>query len=192
MTDELEAPQLKEPRSLLDLVNYQMHLIQSFSASSVTRMCEGEFGITRREWRFIALLAAVGPMAPSDLALQSSLDRSRTSKALMPLLAKGLIERRSHAGDRRRATVSLTQPGRALYDRLFPRVVEVNAALLGTLSDEDIATLARLLTALKRRAVEIVDSKLVAAIADRRHGGSLRRWEGRVNPAGGSGRTGAD
>jgi DNA-binding MarR family transcriptional regulator len=179
MTNELEAPQLKEPRSILDLVNYQMHLIQSFSASSVTRMCEGEFGITRREWRFIALLAAVGPMAPSDLALHSSLDRSRTSKALMPLLAKGLIERRSHAGDRRRATVSLTPAGRELYERVFPRVVEVNSAMLAGLSDEDIAALARLLGALRRRAEEIVDSNLVEAIADRRHGGSLRRWEGR-------------
>jgi hypothetical protein len=39
--------------------------------------------------------------------------------------------------------------------------------------------LGRLLAALRKRAVEIVDFHLVEAVADRRHGGSLRRWEGR-------------
>jgi DNA-binding MarR family transcriptional regulator len=176
IADELGEPRLDDPRSLFDLVNYQMHMIESLSASNVTRMCEGEFGITRREWRFIALLAAVGEMAPSDLALRSGLDRSRTSKALMPLLAKRLIERRSQPGDRRRASVALSAEGQALYARIFPRVVEVNTALLDVLGQGDVATLARLLTRLRRRAIEIANSDLVEAVADRRGGGSRQRW----------------
>ncbi|MBS0447783.1 MAG: winged helix-turn-helix transcriptional regulator [Proteobacteria bacterium] len=178
MADEGDAPTLREPRSLLDLVNYQMHMIESYSASNVTRMCEGEFGITRREWRFIALLAALGAMAPSDLAVRAGLDRSRTSKALMALLAKKLIVRRSQPGDRRRAQVTLTADGQALYARMFPRVIEVNTTLLSVLSDEDVATLERVLPVLRRQAIAIVNSGLVAAQADRRHGGSLKHWKG--------------
>lgn len=177
MVDDVGLPTLREPRSILDLVNYQMHMIESYSASNITRMCEGEFGITRREWRFIALLAALGSMAPSDLAVRASLDRSRTSKALMALLAKKLIERRSMAGDRRRATVVLTADGQALYERMFPRVIEVNTALLSVLTDDDIAMLQRVLPVLRRQAVAIVNSDLVEAQADRRHGGSLKRWK---------------
>lgn len=177
LADEHGVPELRHPRSILDLVNYQMHLIEAVNASNVTRICEGEFGITRREWRFIALLAALGEMAPSDLALRAGLDRSRTSKALMPLLAKKLIERRSQPGDRRRATVGLTPDGRALYDRIFPRVQRINTELLAVLSDGDVRLLARVLNTLRRRAVEIVRSDLVEAQADRRHGGSRRAWE---------------
>jgi DNA-binding MarR family transcriptional regulator len=168
---------LRDPHSILDLVNYQMHQIESANASNVTRICEGEFGITRREWRFIALLAALGGMAPSDLALRAGLDRSRTSKALMPLLAKGLIERRSQPGDRRRATVVLSAAGQALYERIFPRVKLVNTELLSVLEDADVRTLARLLDTLHRKAVDIVNSDLVEAQADRRHGGSRKAWE---------------
>jgi DNA-binding MarR family transcriptional regulator len=178
MIDEIDAPNLRDPRSILDLVNYQMHVIESCSSSNVTRICEGEFGITRREWRFIALLAALGPLAPSDVAVRAGLDRSRTSKALMALLAKKLIERQALEGDRRRATVRLTEAGQALYDRMFPRVVEVNTALLSVLDDADLAALRRVLPALRRQAIAIVNSDLVQAHADRRHGGSLKRWKG--------------
>jgi DNA-binding MarR family transcriptional regulator len=177
LADRHGVPELREPRNLLDLVNYQMHSIETVNASSVTRICEGEFGITRREWRFIALLAALGRIAPSDLALRAGLDRSRTSKALMPLLAKGLIERCPRPGDRRGATVALTPAGQALYANIFPRVQKINTELLAVLGDEDVRTLARLLNTLRRRAVALHGSGRVGAIADRRHGGSRRTWE---------------
>ena len=62
--DASDDPALSAPRSIHDLINYQLHLIEAVNASNVTRMCEGEFGITRREWRIVALLSALGPLAP--------------------------------------------------------------------------------------------------------------------------------
>ena len=177
LADQHGLPELRAPRSLLDLVNYQMHSIEAVNASGVTRICEGEYGITRREWRFIGLLAALGRLSPSDLALRAGLDRSRTSKALMPLLAKGLIERQVRAGDRRSALVALTPAGQALYARIFPRVQKINTELLAALSDDDVNTLARLLNTLRRRAVSLQQAERIGAIADRRHGGSRRTWE---------------
>ena len=61
-------PQLAQPRNILDLLNYQLYMIESASSMNVTRLCEGDFGITRREWRFLAILAASGPLSPSELA----------------------------------------------------------------------------------------------------------------------------
>lgn len=173
---------LRNPRSIFDLVNYQMHQIESANASNVTRICEGEFGITRREWRFIGLLAAVGATTPSNLAVHAGLDRSRTSKALMPLLAKGLIERRSQPGDRRRAQVRLSLAGQQLHDQLFPRIRLVNTELLAVLDDAQVQVLATLLATLKDRAMHLVHSDLVEAQADRRRGGSRKTW-GRTSKA---------
>lgn len=177
-----DPPALSAPRSIHDLINDQLHLIEAVNASNVTRICEGEFGITRREWRFVALLSTLGPLAPSQLAEQSGLDRSRTSKALMPLLDKGLVTRAVDPHDGRRATVSLTAEGEALYRKLFPRVVEINVRLLDVLRPAEIRVLAEMLTRLRRRARELLDARLVDALADRRRGGSRRQWDRRRAP----------
>lgn len=149
------APALESPASLLDLLNYQMHLILSFSTAGVTRLCEREFGITRHEWGYIGLLAVFGGMAPSELALRSGMDRSRTSKALMPLVSKGLVARTVHASDRRRATVALTPAGRRLYERMFPRVLAIHSQLLEPFKPREVAMLGQLLKRLRQRAVAL-------------------------------------
>lgn len=148
-------PDLAAPASILDLLNYQMHLILSFSTAGVTRLCEREFGVTRHEWGYLGLLAVFGGMAPSELALRSGMDRSRTSKALMPLVAKGLVARQVQAGDRRRATVALTASGRALYQEIFPRVLAIHAQLLEPLDVDEVSLLATLLQRLRQRAVSL-------------------------------------
>lgn len=148
-------PALHAPASLLDLLNYQMHLVLSFSTADVIRLCERDFGITRHEWGYIGLLAVFGELAPSELALRSGMDRSRTSKALMPLLQKGLVQRRSEPHDRRRARVSLTPAGRRLHERMFPRVLAIHQRLLESFSAGEVKQLARLLHRLRRRAIEL-------------------------------------
>lgn len=152
-------PALHAPASLLDLLNYQMHLVLGFSTADVTRLCERDFGITRHEWGYIGLLAVFGELSPSELALRSGMDRSRTSKALMPLLAKGLVQRRSEPHDRRRAVVSLTPAGRKLHDRVFPRVLAIHHALLAPFSAAEVTQMARLLHRLRRRAIELQAGK---------------------------------
>lgn len=182
-------PQFGDPRSILDLVNYCFARFESYSGSLVTRMCEGEFGITRREWRFIALLASHGALAPSQLATQASLDRARTSKALALLMEKGLVERAAVRGDGRRSEVRLSPQGQAVYDRIFPRVVEINLAMLAPLSEVERGELARMVALLQQRAEEVAASGVFDTHADRRHGGSRRQWQARgADKLGGSGR----
>lgn len=155
IAEAMRAPDFESPASILDLLNYQLHLTLSFSAAGVSRLCEQRHGISRHEWGFVALLAAFGPLAPSELAVRAGMDRSRTSKALMPLLAKGLIERRATPHDRRRATVALTDSGRRLHARLFQSVLDIHHALLEPFGAAERRQLARLLDRLRRRAVEL-------------------------------------
>lgn len=169
-------PAFRAPRSILDLVNYQLHQIESRSAGLVTRICEGEFGITRREWRFLALLAVLGEQSPSQLATLAALDRPRTSKALASLQQRGLVERRGVAGDGRRQRIRLSAAGHALHERLFPRVVQVNLALLDDFSEREVMQLARLLKRLHLASQSLPETALVSARVDRRGGGTRHRW----------------
>lgn len=169
-------PNLMHPSSLFDLLNFRVSEFYSVSGSLVTRLCEGEFGVTREEWGFIAMLAALGPLSPSDLSAWTSVDRSQGSRTLRGLSDKKLIIRRRVAGDGRRVKVELTEAGRELYRQVFPQVVKIHQAMLATLDETEIATLARCLRKMQEAATVVYGSTLVEAQADRRNGGSRSTW----------------
>ena len=179
-TDSSEAlpPDLERPRSIFDLLNFRLSEFMNLSGSLVTRICEGEFGVTRNEWALIAMLAAMGPSSPSDLARRTTIDRAQASKTLRVLQAKELAVREPLPHDRRRARIRLTQRGEALFTVLFPRAVAVNQAMLSALDASERRQLADFLLRMHRQAVEVATSGLVEARADRRRGGSRVNWRG--------------
>lgn len=172
-------PNLMHPQSLFDLLNFRVYEFFSLSTSLVTRLCEGEFGVTREEWGFILMLAALGPLSPSDLAAWTSVDRSQGSRTLRALTDKKLILRRRVAGDGRRVNVELSELGRELYRYGFPRAVKIHHAMLAMLDDVEIETLARCLGKIQDAAIAAYGSPLVEAQAQRRRGGSRNTWMNR-------------
>lgn len=171
---ESTIPAMGQPRTIFDLLNFRVSEFYNVAGSLVTRLCEGEFGITREEWAFLAMMAALGPVSPSDLARQSTADRSQTSKTIRRLTELGLVRRETVPSDRRRAVVALTPAGSAMYRKVFPRVVHIHRELLCTLDAEEQAVLARCILKVQVRALEVERDGLVDAHAHRRKGGSRR------------------
>lgn len=161
-----------EPRRPLDdLLLYRLSRLLSVAGSMVIRICEGRFGITRREWRLIATLASRGELSSSGLAEHAQLDRARTSKAVGSLVEKGLVARSHPQGDRRQVLLCLTERGRDLYDELFPLVTQINAELLGVLDDASVVHLDETLARLQAHAERMV-AQAVLPKADRRRRGA--------------------
>jgi DNA-binding MarR family transcriptional regulator len=171
-----EPPNLLKPKSIFDLLNFRIAEFYGVSGSLVTRMCEGRYGITREAWQFIAMLATLGPMAPSELATKTTIDRSQASKTLKGLSGKKLIYRRAVPGDGRRAIIGLTASGEALYEQIFPKVVEVHHSVLKELSEQEMKILSLCLVKIQNGAALATAIGLVDAHADRRHGGSRASW----------------
>jgi DNA-binding MarR family transcriptional regulator len=165
---------LRQPRTLDDLLNYRLLRLFSLGGAPVIRLLEGRYGIARREWRLLAMLAAQGPLSPSALAERAHLDRPRTSRAVQALVTKGLLERRVAAGDARRASVSLTPRGRALHDEVFPQVAAINQALVSVLDDGAVQALDAALARLTAHAEQQNQALVQDVRADRRAGGSRR------------------
>ncbi len=161
---------LRQPEVLGDLLIYRLGRLYATAGAMTLRVCEGEFGIPRREWRLLAVLGAAGEMQPSALAERAELDRARTSRALARLQAKGLVSRQAVASDRRLAHVALTEEGRALHRRMLPRLAAINGAILAPLDDAQVAQLDTLLAALQGRASELLNATAWPK-ADRRRGG---------------------
>lgn len=146
---------LLAPRTLDDMLLYAMWQLQTSAGQVVTRVVEGEYGITRRQWRVLALLATHEGVLSSQLAERSGLDRAQTSRALTVLAGKGLVQRTPRPGDRREVLVHLSASGRALYAALLPRVTEINGQLLSALAPGEVRALAGFLRRLQAQAEDM-------------------------------------
>jgi len=79
---------LREPRTLDKLLNYRLLRLYAARTAPVTRLMEGRWGMTRREWRLLALMAEFGASSPSELAERAQLDRACKSKFTAAMVAK--------------------------------------------------------------------------------------------------------
>ena len=167
MKTDSASSRLRRPVDLDDLLNYKLSRLLAVSGSPVVRLCEGRYGISRREWRLVALVAAHGPLSPSLLAEHAHLDRARTSRAITSLVAKKLLARSIEWGDRRRASVALSASGQRLYDQLFPEVALLNREVVSVLDDALLQLFADALDRLTRRAEEVNRVRVGTAGANR-------------------------
>jgi len=162
---------IEAPVVLDDLFLYRTTRLLSVASSLVIRQCEGRYGITRREWRLIAVLGECGSMLSSELALHAHLQRSRTSAAVTSLVAKKLVERAPRRGDRRLVDLRLTDAGAELHSALMPFVVQLNTELLSALTLEEAHLLDSMLARLQVRA-ELLAATIEVPKTERRKGRS--------------------
>ncbi|MGH6612319.1 MAG: MarR family winged helix-turn-helix transcriptional regulator [Burkholderiaceae bacterium] len=168
---------LRDPQQHDDLLNYQLKRLLALGGAPAIRLCEGRYGVRRFEWRLVAALVEDGPMSPSELSLRTHVEQARVSHAITGLAAKGLVERREHASDRRRATVAATSAGARLYAELFPQLARINRQIMAVLDEREALLLEHYLQRLTDRAQRIYDEGGgTDARADRRLGGSRRFW----------------
>lgn len=165
---------LAHPQGAKDLLNYRISRLLASSGAMVVRLCEGRYGITRREWRLIAVLAEEGAMSPSELAERAHLERARVSALITALADKKLLRRVPVPGDARRAEVLLTEAGKGLYDELLPQSVHFQQEVLAVLSAPERQQFESALQKLTEAAERIAATRPVLEKADRRNGGSRR------------------
>ena len=167
---------LRAPRALDDLLLFRLWRATRTSRAMATRLVEGGFGITHREWGMIGMLAQVGEIRPSALAEQLQLDRVRTSRGLRSLLEKRLIERRQNTDDGREVHVQLSDDGWDLFEDLFPRIAGLNIDLLEGLDAEHHEIFLDCLYRLESRGNVLNERQVVPEKADRRAGGTRHHW----------------
>lgn len=171
----MQPTRLIQPKVMDDLFLYRIARLLATAGAPMVRVCEGEFGITRREWRIVALLAETEGILSSDLAVRAQLDRARTSRAVTGLVAKKLVSRTPRPGDRRAVTLALTTAGRTLFETLFPQAATINVAALSALDVSEVLLLDKMLATLQASADAMALQRQAqdGPKADRRRGGRL-------------------
>ncbi|MEV0077684.1 MarR family transcriptional regulator [Nocardia neocaledoniensis] len=113
-----------------------------------------EHGLSMPDYELMVALSATpnGCMRAKELAAEVCWDKSRLSKQLARMAARGLVDRRPAEDDARGIVVSLTDEGRAVLGRAAPEHVElVRAVFVDRLSEEES-------TAIRTLAAKVVDA----------------------------------
>lgn len=97
-------------------------------------------GLSIVEWRTLWDLAQAGPMSIRELAHVQRSDHSLLSRALPDMRRKGYVTMERDAKDGRQIVVTLTDAGRAAYERAAPIMQRRRDALRAYFTEEEIRT----------------------------------------------------
>ena len=103
------------------------------------------FDVGIGQWAVLLHLWANDGLTQAQLARRVAIEQPTMVRTIDRMERDGLVTRTPDPNDRRASRISLTDRGRALRDDLVPLADEVNRAATGTLTDEEVATLRRLL-----------------------------------------------
>jgi DNA-binding MarR family transcriptional regulator len=159
------------PFGIQDMFLYRINQLRAKGGGVVLRYCEGEFGITRREWVILAILSTEEVINSSALASRAELTPPATSKAVSSLLTKGLLERNVDPQNRRVARINISKSGKDVYEQILPIVISINKYILEPISKDEIEILDSMLERMQQQANKLDMRGL--PLANRRKG-SLR------------------
>ena len=129
---------------LPELVGYHLRRAQGvvfddfLRTMAAQRIAPGQFGV-------LVLIAANPGLSQSALARAVGVERSTMVEVIDRLQARGLVERRPSAADRRSYALGLSAAGRRLLTRLKPMVRRHERRVTKRLDDAEKATLIGLL-----------------------------------------------
>jgi DNA-binding MarR family transcriptional regulator len=134
--------------ALRDFVPYRIAVLARGVSVSLGRKYR-DLGITIPEWRLIAHLAEVGTCSSGEICARTAMDKAKVNRAVMRLVAAGLLLAGTSSRDRRVNVLKLTAQGQKIYEKIVPMALSHEEALLDTLSETEVKELTRILRKLQ-------------------------------------------
>lgn len=136
-------------RGLDDHIAVRVARITDIVSRIATLTIESRWGLSNTDLRLLNNLDGAPPMALSELARRSHVDKAWVSRSLRDLEKRKLVRRGSHEKDTRLALISLSAQGQSLLDEVRPFALKNEVELLAGI---DARQLKRLLDALEANA----------------------------------------
>jgi len=144
---ELDGPRLGEI-GLQQFAPYLMNRIMGRYNASL-RDDLAKLGLTIPKMRALAVLSVIDGLLISQLAVYAVVEQSTLSRALDALEAEDLVRRNPDAEDSRATRVTITELGRATFEKLWPTMRKSYETMFAGIGPEEhaafVATLQKLL-----------------------------------------------
>jgi DNA-binding MarR family transcriptional regulator len=131
---------------------YRLSIASNRVSAAVASTYQALFGLKIPEWRLIAVIAEGAGATQQALGVATRMDKVTVSRAAATLVERGLVERRPNPGDQRSHLLILTTTGRALYEDVAPKALELEAQVFAGFSPQEIATFAAMLERIEASA----------------------------------------
>ena len=128
------------PRATLRLaafVPFRLNRLAAAVSEHLAGVYHGRFTLEIPEWRVIATVGQERSCTAQFVAESTRMHKTRVSRAIAHLLARGLIERAASDSDRRERQLRLSAAGRRLYAQLVPLALAREQELLAALSSAE-------------------------------------------------------
>ncbi len=123
-----------EPRFLDGYLPYLLRRADQALSSEFYRALR-TYGVTRSEWRVLAVLADRGELSMLAVTAASLSPQPTVTHAVRRLESRGLVARLTGTEDRRQRFVSITASGRRLAQTLMEEARRLEAAALADVGD---------------------------------------------------------
>ncbi len=118
---------------------YRLSIASNRASAAVATAYQALFGLKIPEWRLIAVIAEGEGLTQQALGARTQMDKVTVSRAAIALVERGLVERRANPADQRSHLLTLSRAGRALYDDVAPKALELEARLFASFSAREKA-----------------------------------------------------
>ena len=130
---------------------YLMVNISKRISDSCSKIYMEDFNLSIPEWRILARLAEDDRQNARDIGEITFMDKSKVSRAVKQLDAKGCLIKEKDQNDNRITYLILTDSGRALYNQIAPRALGWESDLIKALDVSEYRDLVRILDKLNNQ-----------------------------------------
>ena len=131
---------------------YRLSVVSNRVSAAIATAYDRLFALKIPEWRLIAVIAEGAGITQQALGVATRMDKVTVSRAAQALGDRGLIARTPNAEDKRSHLLTLTKTGRALYDQVAPKALELEAAIFAQLDNAERDTLSAMLDRIEAAA----------------------------------------
>jgi DNA-binding MarR family transcriptional regulator len=143
------------PLKLEQFLPYQLNVVASLSSQALSRVYARRYHIGVPEWRVLVTLGQYGVMTGKAIGAHTHMHKTKVSRAVALLEKRKLLVRRANRADMREAFLSLTAPGRAMYEELAPHALDFARRLTDILAPADREAFFRALQQLTDRSAQL-------------------------------------
>jgi DNA-binding MarR family transcriptional regulator len=131
---------------LFSFVPFRLNRLAAEVSAALSREYQARYGLDIPEWRVLATLGFRDDACSAQyIAHCTRTHKSTISRAVTALMKRQLVERVENEDDRREYRLRMTRKGKALYEKLIPRLKRREQEILSCLSAQQRKDFALLL-----------------------------------------------
>jgi DNA-binding MarR family transcriptional regulator len=144
------------PLKLEEFLPYQLTLMATLVSQALSGVYARRYNIGVPEWRVLVTLGQHGTLTGKVIGVRTQMHKTKVSRAVAVLEKRKLLSRRTNRADMRESFLSLTAPGRAMYEEVAPHALDFARRLTEILTPSDRDAFDRAVQLITERSAQLV------------------------------------